>query len=103
MLLRNYKSALLSLAIVSLLGATAVSTSAEARERQDRKSSQKEENRYPDATREEPKVKGSPKVQKKLQSMCRGCRIFWGKFSIKYFSHFLLFFRVSLRLCASAV
>ena len=69
MLLRNYKSALLSLAIVSLLGATAVSTSAEARERQDRKSSQKEENRYPDAAREQPKVKGSPKLQKKLQSM----------------------------------
>ena len=69
MLLRNYKSALLSLAIISVVGATAVSTSAEARERQDRKSSQKEENRYPEATREEPKVKGSPKVQKKLQSM----------------------------------
>ena len=69
MLLRNYKSALLSLAIISVVGATAVSTSAEARERQDRKSSQKEENRYPDATREEPKVKGSPKVQKDLQTL----------------------------------
>ena len=69
MLLRNYKSALLSLAIIGLLGVTAVNTSAEARERSDRKSSQKEENRYPNATREEPKAKGSPKLQKKLQSM----------------------------------
>ena len=69
MLLRNYKSALLSLAIISVLGVTAVNTSAEARERSDRKSSQKEENRYPNATREEPKAKGSPKLQKKLQSM----------------------------------
>ena len=69
MLLRNYKSALLSLTIISVLGVTAINTSAEARERSDRKSSQKEENRYPDATREEPKGKGSPKLQKKLQSM----------------------------------
>lgn len=71
MLLRNYKSALLSLTILSVLGVTAINTSAEARERSsDRKSSsQKEENRYPNATREEPKAKGSPKLQKKLQSM----------------------------------
>lgn len=70
MLLRNYKSALLSLTIISVLGVAAINNNAEARERSDRKSSsQKEENRYPNATREEPKVKGSPKLQKKLQSM----------------------------------
>ena len=71
MLLRNCKSALLSLAVVSLLGAAAINTTAEARERPaDRKSkSEKEENRYPNATREEPKAKGSPKLQKKLQGM----------------------------------
>ena len=71
MLLRNCKSALLSLAVVSLLGAAAINTTAEARERPaDRKSkSEKEENRFPNATREEPKAKGSPKLQKKLQGM----------------------------------
>ena len=71
MLLRNCKSALLSLAVVSLLGAAAINTTAEARERPaDRKSkSEKEENRYPNATREEPKGKSSSKMGSKLQKL----------------------------------
>lgn len=68
MLLRNCKSALLSMTIIAVLGTVAVSTPAESRERKER-TSQKEENRYPDATREEPKAKGSPKLQTKLQKM----------------------------------
>lgn len=68
MLLRNCKSALLSISIVALLGTVAVSTPAESRERKERKTEQ-EENRYPGATREEPKAKGSPKLQTKLQKM----------------------------------
>ena len=74
MLFRNCKHALLSLAIVSLLGATAVSVAAEStRERAERssksKGSQKQEALYPEATREEPKAKGAPKLQSKLQKL----------------------------------
>jgi tetratricopeptide (TPR) repeat protein len=38
-------------------------------ERSKDKDSQKQENKYPDATREEPKAKGSPKLQSKLQKL----------------------------------
>lgn len=72
MLFRNCKHALLSLAIVSLLGATTVSYAAQTtRDRAERsgKSSQKQDILYPDATREEPKAKGSPKLQAKLQKL----------------------------------
>ena len=70
MLFRNCKRALLSLAIVSLLGATSVHAQT-TRDRAERsgKSSEKQEIRYPDATREEPKAKGSPKLQSKLQKL----------------------------------
>ncbi len=72
MLFRNCKHALLSLAIASLLGATTVSYAAQTtRDRAERsgKSSQKQDILYPDATREEPKAKGSPKLQTKLQKL----------------------------------
>lgn len=72
MLFRNCKHVLLSLAIASLLGATTVSYAAQTtRDRAERsgKSSQKQEILYPDATREEPKAKGSPKLQSKLQKL----------------------------------
>jgi tetratricopeptide (TPR) repeat protein len=59
---RNFKHALLSLAIIGLLGTAAVGSAAERR-------SSKPEVMYPDATREEPKVKGSTKVQKDLQAL----------------------------------
>ncbi len=68
MLFRNCKQALLSLAIVSLLGTAAVSVDAQTRERSER-SSKKQENLYPNATREEPKAKGAPKLQSKLQKL----------------------------------
>ncbi|MGH7131204.1 MAG: heme biosynthesis protein HemY [Phycisphaerales bacterium] len=68
MLFRNCKQALLSLAIVSLLGTAAVSADAQTRERSER-SSKKQENMYPNATREEPKAKGAPKLQSKLQKL----------------------------------
>lgn len=68
MLFRNCKQALLSLAIVSLLGTAAVGVDAQTRERSER-SSKKQENLYPNATREEPKAKGAPKLQSKLQKL----------------------------------
>lgn len=68
MLFRNCKQALLSLAIVSLLGTAAVSVDAQTRDRSER-SSKKPENMYPNATREEPKAKGAAKLQTKLQKL----------------------------------
>jgi tetratricopeptide (TPR) repeat protein len=68
MLFRNCKQALLSLAIVSLLGTAAVDVDAQTRDRSER-SSKKQENLYPNATREEPKAKGAPKLQSKLQKL----------------------------------
>jgi tetratricopeptide (TPR) repeat protein len=59
---RNFKHALLSLTIIGLLGTAAVGSAAERR-------NSKPEVMYPDATREEPKVKGSTKVQKNLQAL----------------------------------
>ena len=74
MLFRNCKRAVLSLAIVSLLGTSVVGMAAETtRERADRSKSkggsEKQERKYPDATREEPKIKGAPKLQSKLQKL----------------------------------
>jgi tetratricopeptide (TPR) repeat protein len=70
MLFRNCKQALLSLAIVSLLGTAAVSNAdAQTRERTERSSKGKQENMYPNATREEPKAKGAAKLQSKLQKL----------------------------------
>lgn len=70
MLFRNCKQALLSLAIVGLLGTAAVSADAQgARDRSERSSKGKQENLYPNATREEPKAKGAPKLQAKLQKL----------------------------------
>ena len=73
MLFRNFKHAVLSLAIVSLLGAAAASPAAEnTRDRSERSKSKggdKQENLYPNATREEPKAKGSTKLQSKLQKL----------------------------------
>ncbi|KRG72048.1 tetratricopeptide repeat protein [Pseudoxanthomonas dokdonensis] len=73
MLYRNSKHALLSLAITVALGAGVVATAAAAgvgqrAERQSKKS-QKEEVKYPQATREEPKVKASTKMQKQLNKL----------------------------------
>lgn len=68
MLFRNCKQALLSLAIVGLLGTAAVSVDAQTRDRSER-SSKKSENLYPNATREEPKAKGAAKLQTKLQKL----------------------------------
>jgi len=72
MLFRNCKHALLSLAIVGLLGSTAVSLAAEGdsdRSSRSKKGSEKEEIKYPNATRVEPKAKGASKVQGKLQKL----------------------------------
>lgn len=73
MQLRNFKHALLSLTIIGVLGAATASSAAETtRERADRsqkKGSEKQEIMYPDATREEPKLKGAAKVQSKLQKL----------------------------------
>jgi tetratricopeptide (TPR) repeat protein len=66
MLFRNCKQALLSLAIVGLLGTAAVSVDAQTRSE---RSSKKQENMYPNATREEPKAKGAAKLQSKLQKL----------------------------------
>jgi tetratricopeptide (TPR) repeat protein len=68
MLFRNCKQALLSLAIVGLLGTATVGVDAQTRERSER-SSKKQENLYPNATREEPKAKGAAKLQSKLQKL----------------------------------
>lgn len=73
MLFRNLKRALLSATIIGLLGTAAVSVAAEGtRDRAERSSKKKSgaaEVKYPDATREEPKAKGSPKLQSKLQKL----------------------------------
>ncbi len=73
MLFRHCKHALLSLTVAAVLGTAAFSVEAQGtRDRSERskgKDSQKQENKYPDATREEPKAKGSPKLQSKLQKL----------------------------------
>ena len=74
MLFRNLKSALLSATIIGLLGTATVGVAAEGtRDRAERSKSkggsEKQEVKYPDATREEPKAKGSPKLQSKLQKL----------------------------------
>lgn len=72
MLFQNCKKSLLSLAVLGFLGTATVSMAAESnRDRADRKSSssQTQEKKYPNATREEPKIKGTPKLQTKLQKL----------------------------------
>lgn len=75
MLFRNRKQALLSLAIAFALGGVivtdAVAQSDSGSERRNRRSQkeQKTEVRYPEATRAEPKEKGSSKMGKKLQKL----------------------------------
>lgn len=76
MLLRNYKQALLSLAVIGLLGTAVVadvSAQQDTRERASRRSQDKQDKKqevmYPDATREEPKGKNSSKMQSKAQKM----------------------------------
>ncbi|HEY5970422.1 MAG TPA: tetratricopeptide repeat protein [Pseudoxanthomonas sp.] len=75
MLFRNCKHALLSLTIIGLLGTVAINAAAAetSRDRAERSkskgSSAKQEILYPDATREEPKAKGSPKLQAKLNKL----------------------------------
>lgn len=74
MLYRNSKQAMLSLAIIGLLGTTSFDADAQraARERSERNQaskSEKVEARYPEATRQEPEAKGSRKLQSKLQKM----------------------------------
>jgi len=70
---RNFKHAVLSLAIVGLLGSATFNVEAQAtRERAERnkgKDSAKAEIRYPQATREDPKAKGAPKLQGKLNKL----------------------------------
>ncbi|MGH8060614.1 MAG: heme biosynthesis protein HemY [Pseudoxanthomonas sp.] len=70
---RNFKHALLSLAIIGVLGTVAASGAVERpsdrAERSQKKGSEKQEIMYPDATREEPKAKGAAKVQAKLQKL----------------------------------
>ena len=75
MLFRNRKQALLSLAIAFAMGGVivtdAVAQSDSGSERRNRRSQkeQKAEVRYPEATRAEPKEKGSSKMGKKLQKL----------------------------------
>ncbi|HZV37564.1 MAG TPA: tetratricopeptide repeat protein [Pseudoxanthomonas sp.] len=75
MLFRNRKQALLSLAIALAMGGMivtdAVAQSDSGSERRNRRSQkeQKAEVRYPEATRVEPKEKGSSKMGKKLQKL----------------------------------
>ncbi len=75
MLFRNRKQALLSLAIAFAMGGMivtdAVAQSDSGSERRNRRSQkeQKAEVRYPEATRTEPKEKGSSKMGKKLQKL----------------------------------
>lgn len=77
MLFRHCKHALLSLAIVGLLGtATASAAAAEsgndsAERVKSKKSGAKQEAKYPDATREEPKAKASPKMQARLTKLIK--------------------------------
>ena len=65
MKLRNYKTTLLSLALVAAFCGGAVLDANAAR----RGEQKKEEVLYPDATRQEPEAKGSPKVQTKLNKL----------------------------------
>ena len=65
MKLRNSKTTLLSLALVAAFCGGAVLDANAAR----RGEQKKEEVLYPDATREEPEAKGSPKVQTKLNKL----------------------------------
>ncbi|HEY1036905.1 MAG TPA: tetratricopeptide repeat protein [Pseudoxanthomonas sp.] len=60
------KTTLLSLALLGAFAGGVASFDADAARRSETK---KEEVLYPDATREEPKVKGSPKVQTKLNKL----------------------------------
>jgi tetratricopeptide (TPR) repeat protein len=75
MLFRTCKQALLSLAIVGVLGTATMSVASAAestRDRADRQkkgSSEKKEVLYPEATRQEPETKGAKKVQAKLQKL----------------------------------
>lgn len=73
MLLRNFKHAVLSLAIVGLLGSATFNIDAQvSRERAERnkgKGSATAEIRYPQATRENPKAKGAPRLQGKLNKL----------------------------------
>lgn len=65
MKLRNSKTTLLSLALVAAFcGGAVLDANAARREEQ-----KKEEVLYPDATRQEPEAKGSPKVQTKLNKL----------------------------------
>ena len=65
MKLRNSKTTLLSLALVAAFCGGAVLDANAAR----RGEQKKEEVLYPDATRQEPEAKGSPKVQTKLNKL----------------------------------
>ncbi len=65
MKLRNSKTTLLSLALVAAFCGSAVLDANAAR----RGEQKKEEVLYPDATRQEPEAKGSPKVQTKLNKL----------------------------------
>ncbi len=73
MKLRNTKTTVLSLALLAAFGggivADAVAYDARSADRGSRGKSQKAEVRYPDATREEPKVKPSSKMQNKLSKL----------------------------------
>ena len=65
MKLRNSKTTLLSLALMAAFCGGAVLDANAAR----RGEQKKEEVLYPDATRQEPEAKGSPKVQTKLNKL----------------------------------
>lgn len=73
MLHRKSKHALLSLAIIGLLGAGVVAEATAQMNRDDssarRQKPKKEEVKYPQATREEPKEKASSKTQKQLAAL----------------------------------
>ena len=75
MLFRTCKHALLSLAIVGLLGTATVSVASAAESPRDRSDRQKKggkektEIMYPNTTRQEPEAKGAKKVQAKLQKL----------------------------------
>ena len=72
MLFRTCKHAVLSLAIVGLLGTANTSFAAEGdrdRSSRSKKGSEKEEIKYPNATRVEPKAKGASKLDGKRQKL----------------------------------
>ncbi len=73
MLYRKSKHALLSLAIVGLLGAGVVADATAQMNREDssarRQKPKKEEVKYPDASRQEPKDKSSAKMQSQLSKL----------------------------------